>query len=231
MTSLVKRFVRTSLGQSWITHIFLLCCSYVLQVHLFALLTMLYRFNPIVDFMLDVCLTLAMHDLFWTVSWAVTTQHKKTLSRLLQPIFNPPKQKRQAKSIALTLLTVYVIGIVQLAKIDEQYITLSLIHFIVCHFIREYVLTAYFRQQFKRRMEFLKFYIVPNTRLLENGEEALGVPLSPIREVYFQAPPAEPSPPSIPNYPVPNFRKRVRNSVKETVWTLTKKIRRKLTCD
>ena len=214
----LETVLQTSIAQSCIIQLFLLVLTYILQLHLFVILSMLYRFNPITNFILDIVATLALHDILWTISWSITNKHKQQLVCLLKPVLNPIKKKKEMRSLALFILTMYLIFVVQIANIDKSFITLSLVHFIICHFIRQHVLSTQFRCFVYRKMQFLKFYCIPNTKVMLEASNNLIIPTN---ELYFSKPMTQSEPDlscvsikhGVANKPVSNVKGKLKKYV------------------
>ena len=231
---IVQHIVRSRVGQSWISHFFLMCCSYVLQLHLFALFSMLLQLPPLCQFLVDVMSSLLLHDLFWTVSWAVTQQHKAWLSKALAPLFNPDSERQWMKTVALTAFIAYGILLAQGLQIDKDYITVSLLHCLCCHYLRTFVLTDTCRRRTSRFLTMRYFALVPNTRILDVVEEgeaagraATSLP-APNNLDHFKKPPTPPPSTPVPNRPVGNFQKKIQTKIKKLGSNFGKSLRRKL---
>ena len=97
--SLVKIVLKTTVAQTWATYCFLILWSHVVQMHLLVLLCNLVRINAYVDFVIDVCASLALQDVLRVVSWALVDKYKDLFATMLRPLFHsPPSQKAAHKN-------------------------------------------------------------------------------------------------------------------------------------
>ena len=230
---IVQHIVRSRVGQSWISHFFLMCCSYVLQLHLFALFSMLLQLPPLCQFLVDVMSSLLLHDLFWTVSWAVTQQHKAWLSKALAPLFNPDSERQWMKTVALTAFIAYGILLAQGLQIDKDYITVSLLHCLCCHYLRTFVLTDTCRRR-TSAVTMRYFALVPNTRILDVVEEGrrpgAPQPRSPRPTIWIISKnrPRRRQAPPFPTARLETSKKKIQTKIKKLGSNFGKSLRRKL---
>ena len=177
--SLVEHLLKTSVAQTWVTYIFLILWSHVVQMHLFAFLCQLFRVNPIIDFCVDVCLSLALQDILRVISWAIVDKYRFVFERMLRPLFySPPRKRRYIKTIVFGCITLYVIAAVQLCGVNENFLTIVASQVFVCHVLRVFIVSDTTRRYFTHRIEFLAFRICPNTE----GE----IKTSSINTTHFQ---------------------------------------------
>lgn len=162
---LAKTIIRTSIGQHYISYIFLLMCSYVLQFHLFALLSALHNFNRYIDFVVDVVLSMVLQNLFWSISWGVIQHYKTSIVVVLNPLFRPRQKKRYIKSVALTVAVLYAMAVVQMLKIDANFICVSLAHVWTCHIVQEIYKHRGAYSLASRAIIFARFRLRPNTQI------------------------------------------------------------------
>ena len=85
--TLSSHILNLSIVQSWMSHLVLLVLSQALQIHLFAILSYCYRFHPLADFVLDVLISLALHDVLNVISWAIVDRYKEGIQQLFRPMF------------------------------------------------------------------------------------------------------------------------------------------------
>ena len=225
-SSLVEYVLHTSVMQTWVTYGFLIMWSHVVQMHLLAVLCYLLRIHPLVDFWVDVCLSLALQDLLRVVSWALVDRYRLVFTRLLRPLFHaPPKKRKHLKSLVLVGVTFYVVVAVRVGGVNEDFLTLAALQVLACHLIRVFVLPIESRRYFTHQIELLAFRACPNTRVLEkqDGEEH-------IQTDHFSSPPSTAATPLTAlreralRAPAPSLRKRARDGA----WSQLKRARRKL---
>ena len=197
-----------------------------MQMHLLVLLCNLVRINTYVDFLIDVCASLALHDVLRVVSWALVDKYQDFFATMLRPLFHSPPQTREhIKTAVLALLTAYVVVGVRIARVDENFLTVTALQVFACHLVRTFVLPPRARRMLARRVEFIVFQFCPNTRFVDNNT-AIDVLDSPVP--HFAPPPpsfSEPDPP-LPRSLVaaPSLRKRARESASRSFRNMRRRL-------
>lgn len=213
--------IQTSIGETLVQHIFLLLCAFILEIHLFGLLSYLTQVSQPYKFGVDVICSIVFQNLFWNISWMLTMQHKQLLHNLLHPLFHRVQKNECFKSFVLTLATAYFIVLIHVLDIDKMFISSVLLNILCCHYIRQHVLKASVRNHLKRYWIFAQFFCCPNTRVIRNdspnsikqqpNRTGLVTPL----ENYMKRPPVPPPQSPVPNQPVPNLQKKVTKGVQK----------------
>ena len=219
--SLVELVLHTSVMQTWVTYGFLILWSHVVQMHLLTILCCMLRVHPIVDFWIDVCLSLALQDVLRVVSWALVDRYRLVFSKMLQPLFNaPPKKRKHIKTLVFVGVTVYVVAAVRIGGVNEDFLTLAALQVLACHLIREFILPAESRRYFTQKIEHLAFRACPNTKVLEQQ--------GPMETNHFASPPPEEPMDNARRRaltaPAPSLRKRARDGALKQI----KRARRRL---
>ena len=201
--SLVEVLLKTSVVQTWVAYCFLILWSQIVQLHIMAVvMMMLVRVHPLLDFWVDVCVSLALSDTLRVVSWALVQKYEHVFHKLLQPLFNvPSRKKRLLKTVVFGTLTGYVCIAAKIAHIDENDICIAALQVFASHLVRTFVISKTARAYLTRRVEFVCFRFCPNTTVRE--------PIQPQDTIYFQKP-ARQTTIKVAVQPVPNLRARFK---------------------